>query len=753
MISDSDSESEYISVTASSMASPAPEPKSEQRQKNKNFKKPHPWPHLIKYFKLSHWDSETAPVFSCELCLPKKATIKGHVSSLNNLKSHISRRHSVQEKEFLQCTKMGIAKASTATSSATNTTAATSTTKNTSLQVQGQNPSTSNESFGPLSKVPKILVASPSPATTTQEQTTTGGAARHQRQLTMLQMINTGSTFQRSGQSVLQSAVDSDLVDYIVYDMAPFSTVESPNFRKFCKTLNPYKKIMSRRTLGRRVETSYVNMEQNLLKLLDGIPVVATTADCWSAHSRAYLGMTIHWLHPDNQSRQHAVLAFMRLKGHHTATVLAEAIQSIHAKFNIEKKVCCTTIDNGSNFVKAFVEFGSDQIDTVIVGNEGIEIEVDNETMPNEHAAEASTAFDSENPEQIEVTVVPIHDVLSEAVDEVKELPAHMRCAAHTFNLIATTDALKAVASNGAFRTQFRKTLGKAQALWNSQGRSTVAADAIAKKLGRRLQVPNATRWNSLFDSLSVLCDIFDKGKRLALNQSMEKLRLQIPPFHVDDVAFLKEYVNVMKPVAHALDIIQGETYAYLGILLPTVVVTRSKLESMSQTELEYCSSLVLSLLDGINSRFERQFNNESCVLAAAFHPMFRLAWLRQYDTTTKASSIKKRMLQLIEVELDNVTQPQNSSSSSSPELVESDAVLSLKSVCPVEFFSSALQPTKSGQRLKTPRTRAQQILSTWLDGIWKPNLGVSEHAFSDPVFFFKAFCAFQHGHSIQRSS
>uniref|UniRef100_A0A1I8J7G3 Integrase catalytic domain-containing protein n=1 Tax=Macrostomum lignano TaxID=282301 RepID=A0A1I8J7G3_9PLAT len=299
--------------------------------------------------------------------------------------------------------------------------------------------------------------------------------------------------------------------------------------------------------------------------------------------------MTIHWLHPDNQSRQHAVLAFMRLKGHHTATVLAEAIQSIHAKFNIEKKVCCTTTDNGSNFVKAFVEFGSatgiipdpailnveadNQIDTVIVGNEGIEIEVDNETMPNEHAAEASKAFDSENPEQIEV--------------------------------------------------------------------------------------PNATRWNSLFDSLSVLCDIFDKGKRLALNQSMEELRLQIPPFHVDDVAFLKEYVNVMKPVAHALDIIQGETYAYIGILLPTVVVTRSKLESMSQTELEYCSSLVLSLLDGINSRFERQFNNESCVLAAAFHPMFRLAWLRQYDTTTKASSIKKRMLQLIEVELDNQQQQQ----------------------------------------------------------------------------------------------
>ena len=56
-----------------------------------------------------------------------------------------------------------------------------------------------------------------------------------------------------------------------------------------------------------------------------------------------------------------------------------------------------------------------------------------------------------------------------------------MRCAAHTFNLVATTDAAKAIKPKSTLRSAYRRAMGKAQGLWNLQGRSTLAADAIQK--------------------------------------------------------------------------------------------------------------------------------------------------------------------------------------------------------------------------------------------------------------------------------
>ena len=64
--------------------------------------------------------------------------------------------------------------------------------------------------------------------------------------------------------------------------------------------------------------------------------------------------MTVQWIASDNMQRKKAVLACRRLKGRHTYDVLANIIQKIHWEFEIDGKVCMTTTDNDSNFVKAF---------------------------------------------------------------------------------------------------------------------------------------------------------------------------------------------------------------------------------------------------------------------------------------------------------------------------------------------------------------------------------------------------------------
>lgn len=122
-----------------------------------------------------------------------------------------------------------------------------------------------------------------------------------------------------------------------------------------------------------------------------------------------------------------------------------------------------------------------------------------------------------------------------------RDLPVHMRCAAHTFNLIASKDS-DAALQTSIFKTPYRAAMAKAHAIWNLQSRSTVASDSIESELGRKLVLPNTTRWNSTYDALVVLNTILETN-RPALHRVMTQLNLQA--FNDQDVTIMKEYVKV----------------------------------------------------------------------------------------------------------------------------------------------------------------------------------------------------------------
>ena len=104
------------------------------------------------------------------------------------------------------------------------------------------------------------------------------------------------------------------------------------------------------------------------------------------------------------------------------------------------------------------------------------------------------------------------------------------------------------------------------------QNQSTAWADRIKRDVGRRLVTPCPTRWNSLFESLSVLNDLLT-AKSSELNKICSNIG--ISTFVQADRDVIKEYLLVMQPVVHALDILQGENRAYAGILLPTLDILR----------------------------------------------------------------------------------------------------------------------------------------------------------------------------------
>ena len=516
-------------------------------------------------------------------------------------------------------------------------------------------------------------------------------------------------------------------MDFFVSNMLALNIVDSPSFVSLVKTLNPKKTVMSRRTLGRRIEDSHKELEQRVIKLLETVPWVATTADCWSAHHKSYLGMTAHWLDPVTRTREHAVLAFSRLRGHHTSDVLAQAMVGVHAKFNIQQKVTRTTTDNASNFVKAFVDYGAE---CGIVPDHPV---VTSDDDDDEVAKDQETQLD-ENDDDV-LQVVPVSEVLAvPSPDDADEygLPKHMRCAAHTLNLVATADAGKAIKPQSPLRSAYRRAMSKAQSLFNLQNRSTPAADAIKKEIGRRLLVPNATRWNSTYDAVKVLNGLLDGGKRAALNKIMTQLKLQ--SLSDTDVAFLKEYEQVMASVAKALDVVQGENHAYLGCLLPTLAITVRRLRESKMKDLRFCEPLVDAILEGMERRFRNTFKDLDCQLAAAFHPMFRLTWLEQHDAT-QACSVRGAMESAVETALRELKDDATSTSSTSePEDEEGD------------FFQGMTHCQKPETSRSSSRSKSKAVVKMWPEDVWKKEDGLSELAFRKEPALQQVFMKFNTG-------
>uniref|UniRef100_A0A3Q2Y9A2 Uncharacterized LOC109529306 n=1 Tax=Hippocampus comes TaxID=109280 RepID=A0A3Q2Y9A2_HIPCM len=139
-------------------------------------------------------------------------------------------------------------------------------------------------------------------------------------------------------------------------------------------------------------------------------------------------------------------------------------------------------------------------------------------------------------------------------------LPPHRRCCVHTMNLLATTDINEVVGwSRG--HTPWRKATAKVQYLWKLQKQSLIAVMSLPEQ-----------------------------------------------------VEVLTEYRDVMKPVADTLDSLQGEDNAYMGILLPTLLVLKRWL-LQDQQRGEFTVLFIF--------RFGVLFEDQDLLMASALHPSF----------------------------------------------------------------------------------------------------------------------------------
>jgi len=101
---------------------------------------------------------------------------------------------------------------------------------------------------------------------------------------------------------------------------------------------------------------------------------------------------------------------------------------------------------------------------------------------------------------------------------------------------------------------------------------------------------------------------------------------LGLPRFSAVDIQFIQEYCSVFEYFANALNILQGEKNAFIGVLIP--ILTKLKVYLASELrKVEICKPLAKALIDGINSRFHSKFEKESNLLASLSHPRFKASW------------------------------------------------------------------------------------------------------------------------------
>ncbi|XP_070411497.1 uncharacterized protein [Nothobranchius furzeri] len=221
--------------------------------------------------------------------------------------------------------------------------------------------------------------------------------------------------------SVSQGEINKAVARFIVENMQPVSTVESPAFRQLISMIPcPSGTLqMRRKTFSDYLDKEYLKMETELKTALDEIDHISTTADIWTVHNKSYLGITSHWINTTTFKRQKAALACKRIKGRHTYDIIAAENDHIHSLFGLSTKVTATVTDNGSNFVKAFQMFQPE-----------------------------SLSGDDDEEDDEDVIFTDVSDVLSTAADEGIVLPPHLRCVSHTLNLISCSDVDKWLLSN-----------------------------------------------------------------------------------------------------------------------------------------------------------------------------------------------------------------------------------------------------------------------------------------------------------------
>lgn len=118
------------------------------------------------------------------------------------------------------------------------------------------------------------------------------------KQLSLVDSFNRKGT--KTSENLSQKEVNYLILNYIVEEMLPVSTIDKESFRTMIERFlsvrkNPYT-IFCRKSLMQLLMNEYNTVKCNLMTTLNNQKCVSTTADIWSCNNKSYMGMTVHFI-------------------------------------------------------------------------------------------------------------------------------------------------------------------------------------------------------------------------------------------------------------------------------------------------------------------------------------------------------------------------------------------------------------------------------------------------------------------------
>lgn len=240
----------------------------------------------------------------------------------------------------------------------------------------------------------------------------------------------------------------------------PFTVVTSPALKALLEEISG--RLLQMPTIPKTIQTlskRFDLMKFNMRNELKEQEHVCLTADVWSHRTRSYLGVSVHY-YDSAWNRKSYILAFKHLTQRHTFDYLARRLCEIMNDYGLTvAQVRHIITDGGSNFCKAFREFGAnddfresfvemvenqednsdneDEEDDIVVVDGNTLLLVDENVDGS--ASPSSQQLLAEDDIIHEIDKVPIHfDQISfpDSINDEIILPPQMRCFSHLLNLI-----------------------------------------------------------------------------------------------------------------------------------------------------------------------------------------------------------------------------------------------------------------------------------------------------------------------------
>ena len=152
-----------------------------------------------------------------------------------------------------------------------------------------------------------------------------------------------------------QVMLERKLVEFLVADLRPLSTLDSPSLRKLLAALDPKFNIPDRKTIGNTVlPKMYEETKREVKAQLNSCSAVAVTTDGWqSIATESYTTFTAHFIDKDWNLKNFGLQTrYTPVK--HTAENLKDICMGALEEWKLSEKTIAGVMDNARNITKAW---------------------------------------------------------------------------------------------------------------------------------------------------------------------------------------------------------------------------------------------------------------------------------------------------------------------------------------------------------------------------------------------------------------